>query len=82
MGIIVKGSRVVGNTVATVAGGIYLEEDSTLLVANTTVDDNTVTGSGRGGEKATESTHVVSYLPEYIFRGIHTQSKCWDTGMI
>jgi hypothetical protein len=51
VGIIVEGSRVVGNTVATVAGGIYLQEDSTLRVTSTTVAGNRATGGAGGARK-------------------------------
>ncbi len=59
MGIIVENSRVVGNTAATLAGGIYVftttsivggmyvDPDSTLRVTSTTVAGNR---AGNGGE--------------------------------
>ena len=46
MGIIVENSRVVGNTAATLAGGMYVETDSTLRVTSTTVAGNR---AGNGG---------------------------------
>jgi hypothetical protein len=48
VGIIVENSSVVGNTAATLAGGIYVQTDSTLRVTNTTVENNTA--DDRGGE--------------------------------
>ena len=51
MGISIENSRVVGNTAATYAGGIYVETDSTLRVTITTVENNTA--GNRGGEPAT-----------------------------
>jgi hypothetical protein len=53
--IIVENSRVVGNTAATMAGGIYVQLDSTLRVTSTTVENNTA--GDDGGESA---THFVS----------------------
>jgi hypothetical protein len=50
VGIIVEDSRVVGNTAATLAGGIYLEVDSTLRVTSTTVAGNRAAG-GAGGAR-------------------------------
>jgi hypothetical protein len=51
--IIVENSRVVGNTAATfgLAGGIFVQLDSTLRVTSTTVENNTA--GGGGGESAT-----------------------------
>jgi hypothetical protein len=46
--ISIENSRVVGNTAATFAGGIYVQTDSTLRVTNTTVENNTA--GDRGGE--------------------------------
>ena len=46
MGIIVENSSVVGNTAATLAGGMYFETDSTLRVTSTTVAGNR---AGNGG---------------------------------
>ncbi len=51
MVIIVENSCIVGNTAATLAGGIYVQSDSTLRVTSTTVENNTA--GGRGGESAT-----------------------------
>jgi hypothetical protein len=48
VGIIIEDSRVVGNTAATFAGGIYVQTDSTLRVNNTTVESNTA--GDRAGE--------------------------------
>ncbi len=71
VGLSVENSFVVGN-VATRngAGGTYVSTDSTLRVSNTTFENNKA--GDRGGESV---THFVSYLPEYIFRGLFTQSK-------
>ena len=46
MGISIENSRVVGNTAATVAGGMYVEADSTLRVTSTTVTGNRAGSSG------------------------------------
>ncbi len=51
MVIIVENSRVVGNTAATLAGGIYVQSDSTLRVTSTTVENNTA--GDEGGESQT-----------------------------
>ncbi len=51
MGISIENSRVVGNTAATFAGGIYVEKDSTLRVTSSTVENNTA--GDIGGETAT-----------------------------
>ena len=69
MWISVENSRVVGNTVATYAGGIYVETDSTLHVTSTstlrvtssTVENNTA--GDIGGESATFcSLLTITYL--------------------
>ena len=51
--IIVENSRVVGNTAATfgLAGGIFVQIDSTLRITSTTVENNMAAGGG--GESAT-----------------------------
>ena len=46
-----QNSSVVGNTAATLGGGMHVETDSTLRVTITTVENNTA-GDG-GGESAT-----------------------------
>jgi predicted outer membrane repeat protein len=46
--ISIENSRVVGNTAATLGGGICVETDSTLGVTSTTVADNRAT-AGNGG---------------------------------
>ena len=56
MVISIEESRVVGNTAATSAGGMFVYMDSTLRVNNTTVENNTA--GDYGGESA---THFVSY---------------------
>ncbi len=56
MGISIEKSSVVGNTAATVGGGMYVQVDSTLCVTSTTVENNTA--GEVGGESA---THFVSY---------------------
>jgi hypothetical protein len=40
VGIIVENSRVVGNTAATFAGGMYADSDCTLRITSTTVAGN------------------------------------------
>ena len=56
MGISIENSSVVGNTAATLGGGIDVATDSTLCVISTTVENNTA--GDAGGESA---THFVSY---------------------
>jgi hypothetical protein len=51
VGISIEKSSVVGNTAATYGGGMSVETDSTLSVANTTVENNTA--GEAGGESAT-----------------------------
>ena len=46
MRIIVENSHVVGNTAATVAGGMYVESDSTLRVTSSTVAGNRAGSAG------------------------------------
>ena len=62
VGIIVENSRVVGNTAATSAGGIYVETDSTLHVTNTTVTGNHATAGGGGTRrKKSAKTGVIVF---------------------
>ena len=56
VGIIVEGSRIVSNAAADSGGGMYVQLDSTLRVANTTVENN-IAGD-RGGEQV---THFAAY---------------------
>ena len=51
MGISIEKSSVVGNTAATLGGGMYVETDSTVSITSTTVENNTA--GDDGGESAT-----------------------------
>ena len=52
--IIVENSRVMGNTAAASAGGIYVQSDSTLRVTSTTVAGNRA-ADGYGGTRRKKS---------------------------
>jgi hypothetical protein len=75
--ISIENSSVVGNTASTWGGGMYLQEDITLSVTSTTVENNTA--GDRGGES---TTHFVPYRPGYIFLGLLTERKFWNPDMI
>ncbi len=54
MGISIENSSVVGNTAATLAGGIYVQTDSNLRVTSTTVTGNRA-ADGYGGTRRKKS---------------------------
>ncbi len=60
VGIIVENSSVEGNTAATVAGGMYVQADSTLRVTSTTVENNMA--GDRGGESATFCVYLTQNI--------------------